>query len=41
MNDRQYLILAYVIGLGVLWGYALLVWAGMRRAAPRDRSSIS
>lgn len=26
MNPTQYVIAAYVIGLGLLWGYAALLW---------------
>ena len=31
MNATQYVIAAYVIGLGLLWGYAaMLLWQGRK-----------
>jgi hypothetical protein len=32
MNGTKYMIVAYVLGLGLLWGYALTLWIGSRRA---------
>ena len=39
MNDKQqfYLILAYVISLGLLWGYAMSLWFGARALRNRER----
>jgi hypothetical protein len=31
MNGPQYTILAYVIGLTLLWGYAVSMWLEARR----------
>ncbi len=31
MNDSQYTILAYAVGLGLLWGYAGVLWISARR----------
>jgi hypothetical protein len=33
MNGNNYVILAYAIGLGLLWGYAAVLWLQSRRAA--------
>ena len=30
MNGFQYVILAYVLGLGLIWGYALVLWLKSR-----------
>lgn len=33
MTGNSYVILAYVVGLTLLWGYAAGLWYGLRRAA--------
>lgn len=33
MSGNDYVILAYAVGLGLLWGYAATLWFGLRRAA--------
>lgn len=30
MSDTSYLILAYVLGAGLLWGYGLTLWLQCR-----------
>ena len=35
MTSRDYVIAAYVVGLGLLLGYALLLWLEARRLARR------
>jgi hypothetical protein len=35
MNATGYAILAYVLGLGLMWGYACSIWMGHRAAARR------
>lgn len=32
MNGTNYAILAYIIGIGLLWGYGLSLWLRLRRA---------
>jgi hypothetical protein len=36
MNGPSYVILAYVIGLGLLWGYAAVLWVQSRAAAAKQ-----
>ena len=37
MNGTNYVIVAYVIGLGLLWGYALTLWlVNSRPARPAE-----
>jgi hypothetical protein len=39
MSGSEYAIVAYVIGLGLMWGYAATMWLSSRRlnrAVPRD-----
>jgi hypothetical protein len=31
VTGQAYVILGYVIGLGLLWGYALTLWLAARR----------
>ena len=31
MSGQGYVILGYVIGLGLLWGYAAALWLALRR----------
>jgi hypothetical protein len=31
MTSQQYVIIAYAAGLGLLWGYAVLMWLEARR----------
>lgn len=35
MSDLQYSILAYALGLGMLLGYAGVLWCSLRRCGPR------
>ena len=35
MNHTNYVIAAYAIGLGLMWGYALVVWMGLRKTGGR------
>ncbi|MHB1155581.1 MAG: hypothetical protein ACYC26_01950 [Phycisphaerales bacterium] len=37
MNQFQYTVLAYAVGLIVLWGYAASIWLGHHSAARRER----
>ncbi len=39
MTGIQYAILAYIVGLGLLAGYALVLWTESRRLAARGRKS--
>ncbi len=32
MSGANWVVVAYVVGLGLLWGYGLVVWAGLRKA---------
>lgn len=41
MNAENYLILAYVLGLGLLWGYAVLMWRESRALAVRERADAA
>jgi len=34
MNGGQYVILAYAIGLGLIWGYALTLWVSHTKRPP-------
>jgi hypothetical protein len=36
VNGHGYAILGYVVGLGLLWGYALTLWLAARRRDERD-----
>jgi hypothetical protein len=38
MNAENYLILAYVLGLGIVWGYAVLMWRESRGIAIHERA---
>jgi hypothetical protein len=40
MNGEQYLIMAYVVGVVVLWGYGALLWLEAR-AMTRAESNAS
>ncbi|MCG3180792.1 MAG: hypothetical protein BIFFINMI_03155 [Phycisphaerae bacterium] len=37
MSDRQFLILAYAIALGLMWGYAAILWAGLARLRAKSK----
>lgn len=37
MSGTQYVILGYAVGLGLLWGYALMLWVASMRAARVER----
>lgn len=37
MTAGQYVIAAYAVGLGLILGYALLLWAEARRLARREQ----
>ena len=37
MSGEYYLILAYVVGLGLLWGYAGWLWNTSRHLCRRER----
>jgi len=39
MNGQSFVILGYVIGLGLLWGYAATLWWESRRMAQRVSSA--
>ncbi|HWP41218.1 MAG TPA: hypothetical protein VNL70_09850, partial [Tepidisphaeraceae bacterium] len=39
MNGPNYVILAYAIGLGLLWGYAARLWWQTRSLARRQRAA--
>jgi|GEM_PF-3350312 len=39
MLGNDYLRLAYVLGLGLLWGYAIVLWIARGRAARRGRNT--
>jgi hypothetical protein len=41
VNGTEYLILAYALGLGLLWGYAALLWRESRAVAVRERARSS
>lgn len=38
MTDSQYAILAHVLGLGILLGYALALWCSLRRCGRRAKA---
>ncbi|WP_428938354.1 hypothetical protein [Fontivita pretiosa] len=38
MSGQNYVILAYAIGLGLLWGYAAKLWWETRSLARRQRT---
>ena len=38
MSTNNYVILAYVIGLGLLWGYAVVLWLAGRSVARREQT---
>lgn len=38
MSATGYTILAYAIGLGLLWGYALKLWLGSRQTSAEAES---
>ena len=38
MNAENYVIAAYVIGLGLMWGYAVYLWNATRRRAGGGQS---
>jgi hypothetical protein len=44
MSNTGYLILGYVVSLGLLWGYAVMLWVHWRhtkhRSAQRDRTNL-
>lgn len=40
MNGTKFAILAYVIGLGLIWGYALSLWLGHRALSKRELRDI-
>lgn len=37
MMGDDYLLLGYIAGLGLLWGYAVLLWLGGRSIDRRER----
>jgi hypothetical protein len=37
MSGNQYLLVAYVIGLGLPWGYAVFLWLNSRSLERRER----
>jgi hypothetical protein len=39
MNVVQYTLLAYVAGLGLLGGYALVLWLAHRAMSKRERKA--
>lgn len=44
MNATDYAILAYVLGLGLMWGYAASIWIGhraaIRRGGQREKAAV-
>ena len=38
MSTHHYVIFAYVIGLGMLWGYAVVLWLAGRNLARREQT---
>ena len=41
MSSQHYLVLAYVAGLALLWGYALSLWAGAGALRARARRALN
>ena len=41
MTSTHYVVLAYVIAIAALWGYALNLWVQSRRLMKSQRSSRS
>jgi hypothetical protein len=41
VNGTTYVIVAYVIGLGLLLGYALTLWIAARKTCKREEGSES
>ena len=41
MTGREYLALGYAIALGLMWGYAIVLWISLRRMARRTRQPRS
>jgi hypothetical protein len=37
MTSNQYLILAYIAGLTLLWGYAIVLWVSGTKLGGRER----
>ena len=37
MTGHDYLLMGYIAGLGLLWGYAILIWLGGRSIDRRER----
>ena len=37
MNGNNFVIVAYAIGLGLLWGYAALLWLETKSATRREK----
>ena len=37
MNGTNFAILAYVVGLGLIWGYAISLWLASRNLAKREQ----
>lgn len=35
LTAEQHILLAYAIGLGIIWLYAVKTWLGLRREAAR------
>jgi len=38
MNSQQYVILAYTLGLGLIWGYAATLWISRYRQSRRGEN---
>jgi len=38
MNSQQYVVLAYSLGLGLIWGYAISLWIAQYRQSRRGEN---
>jgi len=36
MSSKEYVLLAYTVGLGLIWGYAVSLWISQRRSSHRS-----